>query len=174
MSLLSALVAELPGARVVGPADVEIAGLTADSRAVEPGWLFIAYQGKERDLHDFVPSAVAAGASAVAVEREVEAARGITQIIVPDGRAAEGLLAAAFFGYPSRRLGVIGVTGTDGKTTTTTLVHSILNAAGLRAGMITTVAAKIGDRSIDTGLHTTTPRALEVQRLLAGLVEAGA
>ena len=92
---------------------------------------------------------------------------------VPDARKALGLLAAAWEGYPSRRMGVIGVTGTDGKTTISNLIHSILSAAGLAAGLLTTVNARIGAQTLDTGLHTTTPDALDLQRYLRLMAEAG-
>lgn len=168
------LMAGLPGARLVGDPATEVAGITADSREVRPGWLFIAYRGKERDLHDFVPAALRQGAAALVVERPVEAPAAVAQLIVSDGRAVEGLIAAAYYGHPSRRLKVIGVTGTDGKTTTSTLIHAVLEAAGHTSGLITTVNARIGEREFDTGLHTTTPRAIDVQRLLAEMAAGGA
>ena len=80
---------------------------------------------------------------------------------------------AAFFGYPSRKLQVVGVTGTDGKTTTSTLIHSIFEAAGRKTGLISTIRAEIAGRSYDTGFHVTTPEAFDVQRYLHEMVEAG-
>ncbi len=94
------------------------------------------------------------------------------QVVVSDGREALAHLSAAWHGYPSRKLTVVGVTGTDGKTTTCNLIHSILTAAG-RAGLVTTVNAVIGELVMDTGLHTTTPDAPDVQRYLAEMVAAG-
>ena len=94
-------------------------------------------------------------------------------VVVPDGREALAYLAAAWHGFPARQLTVVGVTGTDGKTTTCNLLHSILTAAGRRAGLVTTVNAVIGERVLDTGLHTTTPDAPDVQRYLAEMVDAG-
>jgi len=93
--------------------------------------------------------------------------------IVPDSRAALPCLAAAFYNFPGHKLKVIGVTGTDGKTTTSNLIRSILEAAGHRTGMVSTVGAQIGEEALDTGFHTTTPEPIEVQRYLALMVEAG-
>src|SRR5204862_8209638 len=97
----------------------------------------------------------------------------VPYVHVPDDRKAVALLSAAFFGYPSRKLQVVGVTGTDGKTTTSTLIHSILLAEGRRAGFISTIRAEIAGRSYDTGFHVTTPEAFDVQRYLNDMVEAG-
>src|SRR6185369_6496002 len=94
-------------------------------------------------------------------------------ITTPDSRAALAWLAAAWNAFPARRLIMLGVTGTDGKTTTSSLIHSILTAAGLRAGLISTVNAVIGDETLDTGFHVTTPDAPEVQAYLARMVAAG-
>jgi UDP-N-acetylmuramoyl-L-alanyl-D-glutamate--2,6-diaminopimelate ligase len=128
--------------------------------------------GLPSKLHDFLPAALAGGAAAVVTEREVEGLQ-VPQVVVPDGRQALAYLSAAWEGYPARALTVVGVTGTDGKTTTCNLLHSILSAAGRRAGLVTTVNAVIGERVQDTGLHTTTPDAPDMQRYLAEMVEAG-
>ncbi len=151
--------------------DLPITQITANSRQVQPGALFVAYRGVTHDGHDFIPQALAAGAVAVVGERDLNL--GVPYLRVAEGRRALGLLCAAWEGFPSRRLGVIGVTGTDGKTTTSNLIHSILTAAGLRAGLLTTVNARIGDRTFDTGLHTTTPDAADLQRYLRLMVAAG-
>lgn len=151
--------------------DLPITHITADSRQVQPGALFVAYRGVARDGHEFIPQAIAAGAVAVVGERELNP--GVPYLRVSEGRRALGLLCAAWEGFPARRLGVIGVTGTDGKTTTSNLIHSILTAAGLKAGLLTTVNARIGEQTFDTGLHTTTPDAPDLQRYLRLMVEAG-
>lgn len=157
---------------------VEITAITADSRRVQPGALFVAYAGVSVDGHDFIDRAVTAGAVAVVGEREWKEIRGITSfpsfpyVCVRDGRQALAYLCAAWHGFPARHLKMIGVTGTDGKTTVAHLIHAVLTAAGHRTGMISTVSARIGEQSLDTGLHTTTPDAPEVQAYLAQMVAA--
>ena len=172
---LSDLLAALPDARVAGPTDVEIVHLTADSRQARPGSLFVAYRGVSVDGHRFITGAVERGAVAVVGEAAPGALPGplTTYVQVTDGRLALARLAAAWHAYPSRRLRVIGVTGTDGKTTTSTLIQSILLAAGHPSGLVSTVSARIGSQELDTGFHTTTPDALELQKYLACMVEAG-
>lgn len=170
---LHELLASLPWPRT-SEQDIEITGLASDSRQVKPGDLFVALKGLEYDGHQFIPQALAQGARALVVEEaatipEVE----LPLIVVPNSRQALAYLAAAWYRFPSRRLRLIGVTGTDGKTTTVTLVRAILEAAGRPAGMVTSVNAIIGDEEIETGLHTTTPDSLEVQGYLAHMVRAG-
>jgi len=152
--------------------DIPITHISSDSRQIGPGGLFVAYPGVAVDAHRFIPQAVAAGASAVVGERALSDLP-VPYLRVGDGRRALGLLAAAWQGFPARRMGVIGVTGTDGKTTTSNLIHSILSAAGLHAGLLTTVNARIGNVVQDTGLHTTTPDAPELQRYLRQMADAG-
>jgi UDP-N-acetylmuramoyl-L-alanyl-D-glutamate--2,6-diaminopimelate ligase len=169
---LADLVTALPHASVQGGTDVPIKAITHDSRQVEPGYLFVAYRGVATDGYDHLPQALDNGAVAVVAERAVDGLE-VPLVVVPDGREALAHLSAAWYGFPSRRLTVIGITGTDGKTTTCNLLHSILVAAGRRAGLVTTVNAVIGERVMDTGLHTTTPDAPDVQRILAEMVAAG-
>ena len=170
--LLSDLLTALPRFRLRGEAGVTITALTSDSRQATPGCLFVAYRGVAVDGHAFIPQALANGAAAVVAEKALPGLP-VPLVVVPDGREALAHLAAAWHGYPARRLTVVGVTGTDGKTTTCNLLHRILTAAGRRAGLVTTVNAVIGQRVLDTGLHTTTPAAPDVQRYLAEMVEAG-
>jgi UDP-N-acetylmuramoyl-L-alanyl-D-glutamate--2,6-diaminopimelate ligase len=176
---LSQLVAALPSLDTPPQSDPDITLITTDSRKVIPGALFVAYPGVAVDGHDFIASAIERGAVAVVGERELaeinqpSAFRNQQYLRVRDGREACAWLNAAWYGFPARRLIMIGVTGTDGKTTTSNLIHSILTAAGIRAGLISTVNAVIGDRVLDTGLHTTTPDANDVQRYLAEMVDAG-
>lgn len=154
-----------------GDGDATVSGIALDSRRVQPGDLFVALKGGTSDGHAFIPQALAHGAAAVAGERP------LSDMPVPyarldDSRRAVSWLAAAFYGWPGRKLTVVGVTGTDGKTTTTSLIQQILVAAGLRSGMISTVSAVIEDRVLDTGFHVTTPDAHDLQRYLAEMVAA--
>ncbi len=150
--------------------DVEITGIAIDSRAVKPGYLFVAMQGGSVDGHDYISKAIENGA--VAIIGNVGRASSPTYIGLENPRHALTFLAAAFYNFPARKLTVIGVTGTDGKTTTCNLIYNILIAAGIRAGMISTVNAVIGDEVLDTGFHVTTPDAHDVQRYLAKMVES--
>ncbi len=162
--------------QILGAPQPNITYIAEDSRRVEPGSLFVAVRGKTSDGHNFIPQALAQGAVAVAgtrKERPDVLPENVPYICVPDDRQAVALLSAAFFDFPSRKLQVIGVTGTDGKTTTSTLIHSILKAAGRKAGLISTIRAEIGGHSYDTGFHVTTPEAFDVQRYLHEMVEAG-
>ncbi len=165
----------LPDSKAVqdgGWADLEVTALTADSRFVEPGALFIALRGTTQDGHQFLGDAVRRGA-ACAVGEVPDPGLDIPYIQVSDSRHALAQIAAAWNGFPARSLVMIGVTGTDGKTTTCNLIHRILLEAGIRAGMITSVNAVLGDQSRDTGFHVTTPDSLEVQSYLAEMVSAG-
>jgi UDP-N-acetylmuramoyl-L-alanyl-D-glutamate--2,6-diaminopimelate ligase len=165
----------LPTRQVFGEADgISITHITADSRQVQPGGLFVAYPGVEVDGHAFLPEAIQRGAAAVVTEHPPpDPATPLPWTVVPSGREALAYLSATWFGFPTRRLTVVGITGTDGKTTTCNLLHSILTAAGRRAGLISTVNAIIGDQVYDTGLHTTTPDAPDIQRYLTEMVDAG-
>ena len=169
---LTDLVAALPRAKVRGDADISIEAITCDSRQVRPGSLFVAYPGVTLDGHAYIPQALSGGAVAVVAERKMRELR-VPLVVVPDGREALAHLSAAWHGFPARELIVVGVTGTDGKTTTCNLLHSILTAAGRRTGLVTTVRAVIGERVMDTGLHTTTPNSPDVQSYLAEMVAAG-
>jgi len=151
--------------------DVEITGIAIDSRAVKPGYLFVAMQGGSVDGHNYIPKAIENGAAAII--GDVGRASSPIYIGIENPRQALTFLAAAFYNWPARKLTVIGVTGTDGKTTTSNIIHKILVSAGIRAGMISTVNAVIGDEVLDTGFHVTTPDAHDVQRILAQMVESG-
>ena len=179
---LSALLASLPPGVLDAPSlatDPEITAITADSRQVTPGSIFVAVRGETMDGHRFIPDAQARGAAAIVHEpghydpHTDIPAHPHTRISTLASAPALAWLSAAFHGFPARRLVMVGVTGTDGKTTTASLIHSILLAAGLRAGLISTVSAVIGDESLDTGFHVTTPDAPAVQGYLARMVAAG-
>jgi len=151
---------------------VEIVGIAIDSRMVKPGFLFVALKGGSVDGHDYIQKAIDNGAAAIAGEKDFSGLS-VPYIRLENSRQALTWLAAAFYDWPARKLTVIGVTGTDGKTTTSNLIYQILAAAGLKAGMVSTVNAVIGDKVLDTGFHVTTPDAHDVQRYLAKMVEAG-
>ncbi len=158
--------------RVVGMPVGEVSGLGYDSRSVTPGSVFFAVPGVHVDGHRFVSQAAARGALAVVAERET-AGIDVPQLIVDRTRRALADAADAWYGRPSERLEVIGVTGTDGKTTTSHLAAAVLAAAGRRPGMVGTVALRIGDRVRPNQDRNTTPEALELQATLAAMVDAG-
>jgi UDP-N-acetylmuramoyl-L-alanyl-D-glutamate--2,6-diaminopimelate ligase len=164
------LVGSLVAARIVGVLPAAIGSLETDSRRVGPGALFVALRGAHVDAHAFVPAAIAAGAAAVVVESELDVA--VPQIVVPDTRAAISRLADTFFEHPSRALRVVGVTGTNGKTTTVHLIEAVCSAAGMPCAVIGTLGGALGAQRWPLG--NTTPPALELQALLATLLTAGA
>ncbi|MEL6270344.1 MAG: UDP-N-acetylmuramoyl-L-alanyl-D-glutamate--2,6-diaminopimelate ligase [Chloroflexota bacterium] len=150
------------------------APVVESSREVKPGGVFVARKGLSVDGHVYIKDAVSRGAAAFVCEREIADAA-VPYIQVKDSAQALGRLAAAYHGFPSRKLTVIGVTGTDGKTTTSTLIHAILKASdNVRAGLISTIAADFGDgRTADTGLHVTSPGAPQLQAIMAEMVNQG-
>ena len=151
---------------------LELSSLTADSRKAAPGAVFVAVRGTKVDGHSFIPQVVDAGASAVVCEEiPATAAPGVAWIKVADSSIALGQLASAWHGYPSRRLTLVGVTGTNGKTTIATLLYELARIRGHRAGLLSTVVNKIDDESVEA-THTT-PDPLELNSLLARMVEAG-
>ena len=177
---LAQLVRDLSPLATAGSLDLPIAGITLYADKAQPGDVFMTVRGVYRDGHEFIRQAVAQGAVAAIGERSPDelAAQGwlpegCAYVQVADGRGAQARVAAAFYGYPGRALKMVGVTGTDGKTTTSNLAYAVLRAGGLRVGAVTTVSARIGDQELDTGFHTTTPDAPDVQRYLAQMVAAG-
>src|SRR5205085_3822069 len=170
--LLSTLLSALPDATLVGPPEAEIAGIAYDSRVLERGELFVALPGVHVDGHRFVEAALARGAAAVLCQYDSGDDPAVPHVLVPDTRAAMADLAAAFYGHPSDQLKVIGVTGTDGKTTTCFLLHAMLQGTGHPAGLIGTVAFRVGEREWENSSRQTTPEAPDVQRLLAAMAAA--
>jgi UDP-N-acetylmuramoyl-L-alanyl-D-glutamate--2,6-diaminopimelate ligase len=170
--MLSKLVNDLPGLPSLGGEDRLVTGITYDSRSLQPGDLFVALIGGNTDGHRFIPDAIQRGASAVIGTQALEGLF-VPYIQVIDSRVALASVSAAFYDFPARKLTVVGVTGTDGKTTTSNLLFNIFQAASLKAGLISTVNAVIGEKLMDTGFHVTTPEAPVVQRYLAQMVEAG-
>jgi UDP-N-acetylmuramoyl-L-alanyl-D-glutamate--2,6-diaminopimelate ligase len=166
---LRELSAALSPTEVVGDDSVEIADLAYAAGGVRPGALFFCVPGSRADGHDFAAAAVERGAAALVVERKVPVA--VPQVVVEDARAAMPAAAAAFFGYPTRELQVAGVTGTTGKTTTTYLLYSILDAAGRRPGLMGTVESRIGGERRPA--VRTTPEAIDLQRAFRAMLDAG-
>lgn len=157
----------------VDPATAAIRGLAYDSRRVIPGGLFVAVPGAHVDGHAFVGAAITRGAAAVIVERPVAAPSPLVQLVVERSQSALAVAAAWWFGDPGRELGVVGITGTDGKTTTAGMVVAVLEAAGIRTGLVSTAEQKIGAVRAGTPSHVTTPEAPELQRALRAMVLAG-
>jgi UDP-N-acetylmuramoyl-L-alanyl-D-glutamate--2,6-diaminopimelate ligase len=168
---LGALAEIDPAWRLTGDPKTRITGLTTNSKSVSRGDLFIALPGGYFDGHDYAASALKAGAAAVIVERPLDL--GCPEIVVADARAALAPLAAEFYDHPSRKLTVVGITGTDGKTTTSYLLNAIARDAGMRTGMIGTIAVIIDNQTVADETRQTTPESLDVQRHLAAMVEAG-
>jgi len=156
-----------------GSWSLPIAGVTADSRKVEPGWAFVAVCGFTADGHQFIPQAIARGAVAVVLERTTGLAfpPSVSCVRVADSRRALAHMAAAYYGHPSHRLSLIGVTGTNGKTTSTYLIEAMLRANGCTPGVIGTVTYRHAGREQPAG--QTTPEAGDLQRLLHEMLEAG-
>ncbi|MCK8823678.1 UDP-N-acetylmuramoyl-L-alanyl-D-glutamate--2,6-diaminopimelate ligase [Fuchsiella alkaliacetigena] len=171
MKELSSLIADLDYQRLQGDLTVEITGIAYDSRKVEAGEIFVCIDGFTQDGHNYIEEAIENGAQALLVEREIEAPNWIPIIKTADNRLALAVVSAEFYDHPSRKLKVVGVTGTNGKTTTTYLVNSILREAGYKSGLVGTIENQIGDRNLET--ERTTPEALDLQSLLAEMVEEG-
>ena len=166
---LEALIRALAPSEVAGARPAEIADLAYDTRAVSAGALFFCVRGSRVDGHDLGWEAIERGAVALVVERELDV--GVPQLVVPDSRAAMAVAADAFFGEPTKELEIAGVTGTNGKTTTTFLLHSVLDAAGRRPGLVGTVRWVVGGE--ERPAPFTTPEAIDLQRLFREMVDAG-
>jgi UDP-N-acetylmuramoyl-L-alanyl-D-glutamate--2,6-diaminopimelate ligase len=149
--------------------DIEVTGITADSRAAAQGVVFVCLKGEKSDGHDFAAAAAAAGCAAVIAERETAA--GAPQIIVGDTHEAYSLACANFYGNPASQMKMIGVTGTNGKTTTTTILKHILERCGHKTGLVGTISNMSGD--VELPAHYTTPEPLELQGLLRKMADDG-
>ena len=149
--------------------DREIANIEYDSRKVHEGDLFCCVTGTFSDGHEYAPMAKELGAAALVVERKLDI--DLPQLIVPNTRIAMAEMAAAYYGYPSREMKMIGVTGTNGKTSTTYMIKSIAEEAGLKVGLIGTIHNLIGDRILET--ERTTPASVDLQKILRDMKNAG-
>ena len=169
---LASLLKLLPEVKVLGSADKVITDITADSRVVQAGSLFICLRGATVDGHKFLAMAAAKGAVAALVEEVPEVIPdGVTLLVVPDTRAAMEIVTPYFYDYPGKRLRMIGVTGTNGKTTTTNIIRLILRKAGHKVGLIGTINIMIEDE--ETVSHNTTPDVVDLQKTLYAMVCAG-
>jgi UDP-N-acetylmuramoyl-L-alanyl-D-glutamate--2,6-diaminopimelate ligase len=166
---LERFIAALGPADVVNAAPVDVRDLAYDTREITPGSLFFCVRGSAVDRHDLAPAAIAAGAVALVVEWKLDAR--VPQLVVEDARKAMPVAAKLFFGDPTRELEVAGITGTNGKTTTAFLLHSILAAAGRRPGLLTNIERRVGSNARPTGLNT--PEAIDLQRLFREMLGAG-
>src|SRR5260221_1408664 len=168
---LRQLIENIPAATVEGPLDREVAGIAYDSRRVTPGMVFVAIPGRHADGHEFISTAIERGATAVICEHNGIATSRATKIKVADVREALARASISYYQHPSSKLKMIGVTGTNGKTTVAFMVKAILEAAGIKTGLIGTVRYEIGDRVIPA--QRTTPESLEVQQLMAQMLRSG-
>lgn len=169
---LSQLLKAIRPTAVHGSTDTEVSALTPDSRQVQPGTVFVAVNGPGADGHKYIDNAVQSGATAVVCEQlPASLSPGVTYVTVPNSAAAMGHLASEWYGNPSRRLQLIGVTGTNGKTTIATLLYETARNRGEHAGLLSTVENRIDDDRYPT--VNTTPSAMETNRLLAQMVERG-
>ncbi len=163
----------LEGAQYQGPRNFgrEITGIACDSRKVAHGNIFVAVPGTRADGHDFIHEALARGAVAVVTEKEVRHPESVLHILVPSSAVALARLASGFYGEPSKGLTIIGITGTNGKTTTAYLLRSILKASAKKVGLLGTIHYQVGDKLISS-THTT-PDAIELHRLFREMVDSG-
>ena len=168
---LSKLLEKIEYTVLAGNIDTEVSTLVYDSRKVQNGSVFVCISGSVRDAHEFIPDVVKNGASAVIVEKEVTPIDGVTYIKVEDTRLALAYMSAAYFDYPAKKIKTIGITGTKGKTTTTYMVKSILESAGIKTGLIGTIESICGDKH--TPAANTTPESYMVQKLFAEMVDEG-
>ena len=166
---LEALIRALAPSDVIGDRRVEIVDLAYDTREVTSGAFFFCVRGEHADGHDLAWEAVERGARALVVERSLEV--GVTQLVVADSRAAMAVAADAFFGEPTKELELAGVTGTNGKTTTAFLLHSMLVAAERRPGLVGTVEWMVGGERRPAPF--TTPESVDLQRLFREMLDAG-
>lgn len=156
---------------VSGSIDLNVSELVYNTKKIRKECMFVCIKGATFDSHDVAGEAAENGASVIVAERPVDVPEGTTVVLVEDTRYALARISAAYFGYPAKKLKVIGITGTKGKTTTTFMIRSILEHAGIPTGLIGTIEVIIGDKHIPA--HNTTPESYEVQEYFAQMVEAG-
>src|SRR5262245_55064419 len=168
---LKTLLSAYPAKEIIGVSDKDITGLSYDSRKVKKGHLFFALPGVHHHGLEFLDFVEKAGAAAILTDKPPERATKLACIIAEDPRAAMAHISATYYGNPSEKLKLFGVTGTNGKTTSTFLLKSVLETAGIRTGLLGTV--QYTGKSFDTPASLTTPESLDLQRMLASMVEDG-
>ena len=168
---LNELIQEIGAVETRGRLDIDITAITSDSRAVTPGSLFIAVKGFASDGHQYIGQALQKGAAAVVYETEGAAGTEGTLIRVENSRHAVAMAADAFYGHPSRKLSLVGITGTNGKTTTVTLLYHLFKNMGHPCGLLSTIANYVDDKRLETANTTADP--ITINRLLSEMVEAG-
>ena len=168
---LKDLLTKIKPVEIIGNADIDITGINIDSRKIESGHLFVAMRGTQVDGHQFIPKAIEKGAAAVLCEEIAEPVEGITYVKVADCEDSVGPVATTFYGDPTSKLKLVGVTGTNGKTTIATLLYNMFRKMGHKCGLLSTVCNYVDDEAYPTD-HTT-PDPIELNMLLAKMVEAG-
>ena len=168
---LKDIIKNIEALEIVGNPDIEITTLEQDSRKVVPGSLFVAVRGYQSDGHAYIGKAVESGAGAVICEEIGSPADGVTYIKVTNSRKALALAADAYFGHPSGQLKLVGITGTNGKTTTVTLLYRLFGALGYKCGLLSTIANYVGDRRLET--ENTTADPITINSLMREMVEEG-
>lgn len=168
---LREIVSQIRTVATEGPLDREIVGISYDSRRITPGMIFVAVPGQKADGHDFILNAVERGAAAIICERNGFIPQRATKIKVANAREALAQAAAAYYQNPATKLKVIGVTGTNGKTTVAFMIKHILEVAGTPTGLVGTVRYEVGERVIPA--QRTTPEALEIHQMMGHMVRAG-
>lgn len=166
---LADLISDLPQVTVKGTLEKNVSGIYYDSRKVEKDGVFVCISGFKTDGHKFIPQAIAKGAKVIVVEKDVDISLDVTVLKVPNTRLALALLANAYYDYPSRKLRLFGVTGTNGKTSVTYLIRSILRKAGQKVGLLGTIANLIDEEKLPS--EHTTPESLDLQGLFHQMVE---
>jgi len=165
---LSHLISNLCCIKTSGDLNIEVRGIAYDSRAVSTGFVFVCVSGYNVDGHGFIDDAVKNGAVAVVVEKEVKVPEGVSKVLVPNTRKALAEISSAYFGHPSRQIKLIGVTGTNGKTTTTYFIKSILEKAGQKVALLGTISNIIGDKIVEA--KRTTPESYDLQEMFHEMI----
>ena len=170
--ILQKLIENIDCTVIKGSADAQVQAVQYDSRKVGKGDLFVCITGFQSDGHNYARSAAEKGASVIVAEHEVDVPDGVTVVIAENTRLALAQISAAYYDFPSEKINVIGVTGTNGKTTTTYLIKTILDNIGYKTGVVGTIGNMIGNRKLHA--DRTTPESLELQELFKEMYDAGA